>query len=144
MKKRIIIILIVFFMSCKSVKNVFFSSMTYNSKGKVEKFNIKIPRDYIKSYSLKRESIIKKWLYNDGIYIYISSDITFKDSPNVENWMKCSNLEKKIKCLEGFQDNGRCWKEVEVDDLVIGYINVPKERKEEFDKAILSFGNFPN
>lgn len=144
MKNKIIVFVVFLFMSCNSVKNVSFSTMTYKSKEKVEKFNIKIPSDYLKTNSFKRESVVKKWLYHDDIYIYISSDLTFIDSPNVENWIKCSDLEKNIKCLEGIQDDGRYWKEIIVDDLVIGYVNVPKDRKEEFDKAIMSFSNVLN
>lgn len=138
MKKQVIFFVILLFTSCGNIKTTTFSTMTYKSKGIEEKFIIDIPNDYIKSYSLERESIIKKWVYKNDVYMYISSDITFKDSPNVENWIKCSNVEKGIKCIEGKQDNGKYWKEIEKENLIIGYINVPENRKEEFDKAILS------
>ncbi|MEO8235467.1 MAG: hypothetical protein ABI549_08650 [Flavobacterium sp.] len=138
MKKLLTISFAILFLSCGTTKKVYFKSDTFKSKGSLENFEIIIPRDYANLSSSSQNYILKKWSYTDDSFIYISFDVSFADSPNKENWMKCSDAEKGIKCTDGIDFNGKHWKEIVSNDLVIGYKNVPNERKEEFDKALLS------
>lgn len=141
MKKTILILSVIFFAGCGSAKKVYFKTDTYISKGIKEKFEIIIPKHYINVSSNIGNNLLKKWMYKDESYLYISLNISFADSPNVKNWMKCSNT--KIKCTEGVDEMEKYWKELIIDNLVVGYKDIPKERKEEFDKAILSLKRNP-
>lgn len=40
--------------------------------------------------------------------------------------------------FEGKQTNDRVWKENILGDFIVGYVNVPFDKKQEFDKALLT------
>lgn len=139
MKKGLIISLSILLLSCGSTKKISFQTDTFMSNGTKEKFEIILPRDYIETTWDLKTNLLKKWLYNDEIFIYISLDISFADSPNISNWVKCSDISKKAKCTEGIDEKGKYWREELIDNLVVGYKNVSINRKTEFDNAIQSF-----
>ena len=84
------------------------------------------------------ESEVFRAYYPNECLIYVSSDLSFTHSPNKLNFSKCSSASDGIKCTEGEQPNGLFWKEVVKNNLVIGYKNIPKELKKEFDNSISS------
>lgn len=137
---RINIFIFVFlFSSCTIYKTVNFSTTTFVSNSKVVNFKLKIPRDKIvATNSNLKTNLLKEWKYSDGSVLYISIDINYTDSPNYENWIKCSDYKKGDKCIEGKQLDGKHWKEVTSNDLVIGYYNVNTVRKSEFDNSLNS------
>ncbi|MBN9284873.1 MULTISPECIES: hypothetical protein [unclassified Flavobacterium] len=47
-------------------------------------------------------------------------------------------LTKDTITLEGIDQNGLYWKNKFNGEVNIGYLNIPKEKKEEFDKILLS------
>jgi len=124
--------------NCGQTKALSFSTYTFISAGKKEKFAIEIPKGYIDVNQNLDNALLKEYVYPDGSILYISLDISYSDSPNKRNWSKCSNPKTGYKCEEGEQDNGLFWKEIFKNNLVLGYLNIPKPRKLEFDKAIAS------
>ena len=123
---------------CAQTKKVKFKTDTFMSAGKEQKFTVQIPQNYVDVKSNEGTYLFKQFDYEDGSSFYISLDINYGHSPNRDNWIKCSKPNEGYKCEEGTQENGLYWKEVLKNDLVVGYLNVPKERKTEFDKAIAS------
>lgn len=138
MRKITLIFLAIFFASCGSFRKINFQTDTYMSKGVKQRFEIIIPKNYTHASSNLETHLLKKWTYSNNECLYISLDISFADSPNVVNWMKCSDATKGVKCTEGKDEAGRYWKELLIDNLVVGYKDVPIERKEQFDSAISS------
>ena len=84
------------------------------------------------------DSEVLRIYYPDSSVLYVSSDITFSTSLNKLNFARCSNADTGYKCPEGSQDGGLRWKEIVEKNLVLGYINVPENRKKEFDEAVAS------
>ena len=126
--------------SCVSQKVVRFKSDTFKSSGSQSEFEISVPRDFKEvKKKLIEPDILKqfesKW---SSAIIYISLDITFSNSPNKMNWLKCSLPSESKKCTEGVQDDGNYWREIVSNGLVIGYYDVPINRKDEFDEFLLS------
>lgn len=44
--------------------------------------------------------------------------------------------------LQGKMPNGLYWKDIRIGYLSIGYVNVPENKKREFDKALASFNGY--
>ena len=76
------------------------------SNGLKENFEISVPSDYVKATSNLQIYILRKWIYNKNGLLYISLNISFADSPNIQNWMKCSdpstakNVPKELTTME--------------------------------------------
>ena len=138
MKQLYLLIILIIFIGCGSTKRIHFQTDTFMSNGLKENFEISVPSDYVKATSNLEIYILRKWIYEKNGLLYISLDISFADSPNVQNWMKCSDASDAKKCTEGVDEEGKYWKELLIDNLVVGYKDVPMESKKEFDRAILS------
>lgn len=139
MRNTIILILFSSFVfSCSPYKKVTLKTETFMSRGKVQKFEMNIPKGYRTSDSDLSQYLLKMFVYPDSAVLYISLDIHYQHSLNKENWIKCSDALSGTKCEEGLQDNDKYWKEVMSKNLVVGYYNVSKTQKEEFDKALNS------
>lgn len=139
MKRTLLLSFSILLLSCGSTKRISFKSDTFMSSGIKEKFEMIIPRGYSVESSDLKTNLLKKWTYPDESFIYISLDISFSDSPNISNWVNCSDVSKKFKCTDGVDKQGNYWKEVVKNNLVIGYKNVSVNNKSEFDNTILSF-----
>lgn len=138
MRTRSLLFLVaIFFLSCSYNRIVHFSSDTFLSAGKEHHFEITIPRkakSVPKSYL--QEDVLKQFESKNGT-LYISLDISYSNSPNKNNWLKCST--EKEKCEEGKQSNGKYWREILKNGVVVGYYDVLNSEKVFFDKAIDSF-----
>lgn len=42
-------------------------------------------------------------------------------------------------CISGYNRRSKCWKEIQYKDVCIGYIHVPKRKKELFDEYLSTF-----
>ena len=135
--------------SCSTAKN--YQKITYigysNSTNKYYKYKTKIK----KGFRLKEINGGNEWSQNEYIYLdnsifYISNEQgnTSLNYDNIKNNQITS--EKSVKAfftndtitLQGIDKNGLYWKN-KFDGVVnIGYLNVPKEEKSEFDKILLS------
>jgi hypothetical protein len=138
--KKIFLTHSIFFLlvACSPAKKLTFKTDTFMSAGKVQEFEMSIPKGVKRSTSDLRQYLFKKIEYKNSSVLYISLDINFGHSPNRDNWMKCSRPQEKYKCEDGQQDNGLYWKEVFSNEVVVGYYNVNKANKDIFDIAIAS------
>lgn len=155
MKRILICVLISYFaFSCKSSDVQGFSNVTYKSNFQTasseKPFEKRVYRMSIpKGYNLDKDDYnpeYKEIVYNydDSSRIYITDNALGGSSLNGDNKMAQGINSIKRKSLndslymKGMQKDGKYWKENILNDIVIGYLNVPKERKADFDKAIAS------
>ena len=82
--------------------------------------------------------------YRDSSTFYISNDIWNGSQLNAGNLYEIGirghTKEDFLDTVSyhGLQENGRYWEETMLGEVVVGYSNVPRSRKEEFDKAVSS------
>lgn len=102
----------------------------------------------------------KQYVYSDSTKIYISdfgnSMLSYSNILSLGDSIankRFEGLELKAKIakelgkeynpetliLQGKAPNGLYWKDIRVGYLSIGYVNVPENRKMQFDKALSSF-----
>lgn len=148
-KSSYLIALIFFIISCKNInKSTTVKYKTeYNRKiGKIGKlrFSMKIPSNHtVLSYYAGGEWNAKEYWYKDSSVIYITSEkgihtLNYENlTKNEENFMK-RFLSKDTLTFSDTTQNGKFWKDVKLEHISIGYTNVPKEKKELFDKALKS------
>lgn len=80
--------------------------------------------------------------YQDSSLIYIGNNIYEGSILNFQNRLKAgfasfskdSDLDT-VK-MSGLQSNGNFWREDVIGRVVIGYLNVPPDKKVEYDKAL--------
>jgi hypothetical protein len=137
-KKNLILIFSFLLLACSPIKTIRFKTDTFKSDGKIVKFKIKVPKNYIAVEQDLFLHLLKSFTYLDKNVLYISIDTNFGYSPNKVNWLKCSDPIKGIKCTNGKSANNTNWKEIIFKDLLIGYYNVSNEKKKEFDDALES------
>jgi hypothetical protein len=82
--------------------------------------------------------------YPDSSILYIGNSNETGSRLNIANRVAVGvNALYKDHALDslnfdGEQSNGRVWKENILGDFIVGYVNVPSDRKNEFDKALLT------
>lgn len=154
MKKIVILIIsLTFTLACASIKNQTYKKVTYKTvtpksssiAHEKKKYTFLLPIGFkINKEDFNPEFKEVVYTYNDNTKFYITDNI-FSGSPlngnnKMNNGIK-SIIRKSISdsiYMKGKQKDGRFWKENVLNDIVIGYLNVPKEKRKEFDKAILS------
>ncbi len=155
--KKVFLILMVFSftMTCKTSDIVGFKDVKYTTdfltSSKEEPFKektyvISIP----KGFKIDKEDFnpeYKEIIYNyeNGMKIYITDNTMGGSALNGDNKLaqgitviKRKSLRDSIYMKGKQKDGYRYWKENILNDVVIGYLNVSKERKAEFDKSIAS------
>lgn len=125
--------------------------VTYTSKFQIasikkpfekRSFTLLIPRGYIvkKDFNPEYKEVVYKYK-NGSIYItdnnITGSDLNGKNKlANGITFTQRTSLQDSIY-MKG-QNNNLYWKENILNDIVIGYLDVPKEHKKLFDKALES------
>ncbi len=165
MKTSIFIISIFFIVSCASSLGIVHVQYKHAS---IEdpifrnvKYSMMIPSGY-KLITLVggHEELENQYTYSDSTKIYISDfgcsilnynnilllgdiiankrfeslELTYKIAKELGNEYKPETL-----LLEGKTVSGLYWKDIRIGYVSIGYVNVPENRKSEFDKALSSF-----
>lgn len=136
MKHTKIIVLTLLLASCSSGK------ITYNIDG----FKVKgeIPMKFEKYIMSSIHETEYHFKYPDSSIIYITNErgtpsINYhnidSDSIAIQKSF-LSNMEGDTLTLKGIDDNNLHWKNVKLKKGSVGYLNVPKSRKAEFDKAL--------
>lgn len=136
MKYAKIIILTMLLSSCSSGR------ISYNIDG----FRVKgaIPKKFEKNILTSIHETEYHFKYPDSSIIYITNErgtpsINYhnidSDSIAIQKSF-LSNMEGDTLTLKGVDDNGLHWKNIKIKKGSVGYLNVPKSRKAEFDKAI--------
>jgi len=124
--------------SFKTISSDYEKNSTYTvllpKEGKKEKH-------YPHNDEIYTEFLVK---YKDNSIFYISNDIWNISNVNARNLMDVGiNGYSKKAILDtisynGIQKDGKFWKEITLGEIIIGFSNVPEERKFAFDKAINS------
>lgn len=97
----------------------------------------------------------KQFIYPDSSKLYVST--FFCSLLNYDNILKLDNSVSKKRLtdasqfesplaskktdtlvVEGSTANNLYWKDVRIGKISVGYVNVPAEKREEFDKMLLS------
>lgn len=136
-------LIFIFLYSCKVNKP--FKSVDFPLTKK-SKLLIDIPKNYYFSHlccGAEYESYVFR--YSDSSMIYIT------DGPAAgENWdnikndsldtkLLIANLDKDTLILSGIDKKGLYWKNSFYGTFGVGYKNVPKEKKEMFEKCVSGF-----
>lgn len=101
-------------------------------RGKIDK-NAVLTGDYKSEYRI---------IYPDSSIIYITNDEWNGSRLNIQNRMAIgiNGYTKKTLTdtieVHGVQENGRYWKELILNDIVVGYYNLPEEHKQLFDEVL--------
>lgn len=128
--------------SCGNVKKIF---LKIYENGKAIKYQIQIPKKYslvktVRSDDGDRDIII---YYEDSTIIFLSDDIKSGAFINVyKSYKYGDNIVVKILAndtlnLEGIYE-GKFWREKKANPIVLGYMNVPRHKKEVYDQVIES------
>jgi len=135
MKKIILYLLFLLVLSCSIKKSIYEHFLC--------EYKFIVPSGFTRTILDNGEEAIRLYKYPDSSVFYISFNTTLNDE----------NLKKEEKyytwlidfykgdsiTYEGKNLSNKYWKDHILDKMLsIGYINVPKERKKEFDKAIAS------
>ena len=147
MRNCILTLLILIFISCGSyqdLKKVSYKANTFENPQESTSFDLFIPKNYQKEVKEFDHSLENRFIYDDSSIIFLSNDKWSASRVNDKNRLDKEVQDKILHrnattdsiYLSGQQKDGRYWKENILNDIVVGYLNVSKERKEEFDKAI--------
>lgn len=80
-------------------------------------------------------------VYQDSSIIYLTNDEA-GSALNYDNIQKISDKQQTGKLfvdtlsLEGQTKEGLYWKEVKLDEISVGYVNVPPDKKEQYERAL--------
>ena len=132
--------------SCNSTRTVTYKAISvYDSVAHYKKFYIDVP----KNGKLKKEKDYTgdfhteyRIIYPDSSVVYITNDTWNGSRLNYENLMQIGvdsyskeHLYDTLK-YEGVQNDGLYWKDYVLGEIVVGYVNCPKRKKNEYDNVI--------
>ena len=84
----------------------------------------------------------KRCEYSDNSILYINDEnsIPSVNYKNIEtdsmSLRKCLTYKNDTLTVSGIDKQGKYWKNKKMKNINIGYLNVPKNKKEEFDRAL--------
>lgn len=165
MKVTMNIILLLFMVSaCAGGQG--FTTIKYEKESviepsKEEMYSMKVPKGYkLKKLVGGHKEIEKQYIYPDSSIVYIgdfrSGMLNYNNILSLGDSIanaRFESIELKAKALhsigkeftpdtvtlQGQTKEGLYWKDIRIGYLSIGYTNVPKERKDEFEQALSSF-----
>lgn len=152
--KKYSVIIFLFANSCTPdyYRRIVFTHYSSNvNKQEKIKYSAEIPKGYtLKIYSASGETGMEnQYLYPDSSMFYISDFGSTINEQNIQNEgyaskkfeysMQVVGLTNDTLILSGRNQSGAYWKEVLIGKVSIGYLNVSKEKKDFFDKAIETF-----
>ena len=141
-KLETILSFLLFLNSCSPTKTVLFK--THNDKGQSFIYSLQLPRGYkVTELSFENENA-KTYTYSDSSRIIFSDNLTpsafYKDA--YTKYGKDINiifLSKDTITISGQDDLGRHWKTIKDYNVVYGYVQVPSDKKNQFDSILSSF-----
>jgi hypothetical protein len=141
LKIFVFVVLVSVFSGCHAQKNLKFSAYK-------QTFILSLPEGYkLKKYFDDEGTREYHAIYPDSSIVYITDD---NKSGSVFNRYKLQKYGKNVAIkinvsdtltLEGIQPDKRYWKEKKIDQIVIGYMNIPKEKTAIFDHVLSSLNN---
>lgn len=144
---RLSSLLIVLLVACSTGRNVGVNTVSFstdNEKNNIKYsllFNEKIKiKDKYEIYDNRKKEL--NIILEDSIIVFLSLDkngYTYVNSDNLKN-LSMENYTSYFidgnSELGGTQPDGKIWRQILFRDIVIGYLNVPETRKQEFDSII--------
>jgi hypothetical protein len=153
------------FLSCKITRRISLINykIDYNNEKphKIETYSMNIPRGYKLEFVIGESSEIEQqYTYKDSSKMYITnsggSSFTYNyikklgdtvASKRFESLDLKKHLMKELgevyivdtMILQGKTSDKLYWKDIRIDNISIGYADVPETRKAEFDKALNTF-----
>lgn len=166
MKNITRIVLLFFITSCASSQNmvsIHFKRQKKDSLSDRGNYSMNIPQGY-KLITLVggHSELEKQYVYPDSAYIYISDfgngGLNYKNiiqlgdsiaNKRFENIELKTSLAKQLRqdympeklVLQGQTSEGLYWKDIRIGYISVGYTNVTRNKKSEFDKALSSFNS---
>lgn len=147
--------------SSQGITAIQYKRQKIDESSKNTTYSMMVPKGYKLTTLVGGHSELEKqYVYLDSTKIYISdfgnSMLNYNNILSLGDSIankRFEGLELKAKIakelgkeynpetliLQGKTPNGLYWKDVRVGYLSIGYVNVPENRKMEFDKALSSF-----
>lgn len=151
--------------SCKITKQTSLINYKIDYKNenphKIEDYSMSIPSGYKLEFIVGEYSEIEQqYTYKDSSKIYItnsgSSSFTYNyikklDDSVVSKRFESLELRKHLMkelgkvytvdtiILQGLTSDNLYWKDIRIDNISIGYADVPENRKVEFDRALSTF-----
>lgn len=139
MRRFYYILFAVFLLGCKGM----YRNVKYQFN-KTEEIKIRIPKNYVFEGLQGDHELEHRYWYPDSSVIYIT---TFANTMNYEEIRRQNTYYNRINALnsndtltlKGININGLYWKDILLKSgITIGYSRIPRNRIEEFEKAILS------
>lgn len=136
-----LIIALLIIVSCKATQESIVNYSTNTIKAKAI-----LPEGFTKKIVEAGQNTEYHFLYADSSVIYITDEkgtpaINYKNIDNDSIAIQKSflaSMENDTLTLQGKDKLGRYWKNKKLKEVSIGYLNVPKSRKADFDRAISS------
>ncbi len=149
--KVIITIFIISCMGCRQYSLIKFKHIDSNNKKQQRiLYYLKIPKGcHTKIYKAGGESGLEyQFWYPDSSVVYITDMNNGLNNYNInisgyggikfEFYIKQHNSNRDTLLIDGIDSKGFYWKEIIINYVSYGYMNVSDKRKEEFDKLLFS------
>ena len=80
-------------------------------------------------------------VYKDSSTIYLTNDevgsvLNYDNIKKISDKQQTGKLFVDTLSLEGQTEEGLYWKEIKLDEISVGYVNVPPDKKERYEQAL--------
>ena len=129
----------------KDEKRIIYYKSSIDEPLKKKKYQMTIPKGFsVENEDFNNEYNQVKYVYKNNMIIYITDNYIGGSGLNGDNKLDAGidiiyrkSFNDSVY-MHGQQKDNRYWKENILEDIVVGYLNVHTEYKEEFDKALES------
>ena len=144
MKKALLFIVIII-TSCSLKKEI--NTLKFKVYDDEKKMNCTYKLNVFKNYSLKEIEASGEWkekqlIYSDGSILYINNErgtptINYENITNdsISSIKRLINMNDPLN-LFGKDKHGKYWKNINMNNINIGYLNVKSSKKDEFEKVL--------
>ena len=106
-----------------------------------QRYAVHVPRGYRLTRVLGSHETELRLTYPDSAVLYLTDDVTAGSALNAAHFAASGRtypqlLLQDTLTVRGTQANHRKWKQVKALGVVIGYVNVPAAREQEFEQAL--------
>lgn len=106
-----------------------------------QRYAVHVPREYRLMRVLGDHETELRLTYPDSAVLYLTDDVTAGSALNAAHFAASGRTYQQLLLQDtlsarGTQANHRKWKQVKAMGVVIGYVNVPAAREQEFEQAL--------
>ena len=109
------------------------------------KYSIRVPKEGYQDMLIISGSheLENRAIYQDSSIIYITNDangsaLNYDNIQSISDKVQTGKLFVDTLFLEGLTESNFLWKEIKLTEICVGYVNVPPDKKESYDKALAS------